>query len=162
MLGSSTEMAHRFSLLLTSPGALKRLEDDLPLFLSVPPTLSLPCSHSLSPPTFCPHFGLCPDNQSQWWLCFQLSPPPSYSSYQCTISFSGVGNVQESRSDKPKEMFWENASTAEPSRDQPQFGIYSEKKNYEWSSAFASLKGFDYTVLAPGSFKLKKKNRCAF
>lgn len=33
------------------------------------------------PPSFCPTFGPRPNNQSCWWLCFQLSqplfPPPS-------------------------------------------------------------------------------------
>lgn len=44
--------------------ALKSLEDNSPL-----PHFVLP-SHL--PPSFCPDSGLCPDNQSNWWLCFRL------------------------------------------------------------------------------------------
>lgn len=99
--------------------ALKRLEDNLPHPLSVPP--------SLHPPSFCPRFGLCPDNQSHWWLCFQLSqppfPPPPHHSPPCS-----VGNIQESRADEPKEMFWKTASAVKPDWHQPHTGTKSVKE----------------------------------
>lgn len=105
---------------------LKRLEDNPLLLLSVPH--SLPPSFSLYlflSSTFCPRFGLCPDNQSEWWLCFQLSQPPFL--YHRIISSCSVGNIQESRADEPKEMFWDAASTAKPNWDQTHIGLSSGK-----------------------------------
>lgn len=93
--------------------ALKRLWDNLSLPLSVLPSLP-------PPPSFCPRFGLCPDKQSHWWLCFQLSQP-LFLHLRITSSCS-VGNIQESGADKPKEMFWETASIAKSYRGQPHTG----------------------------------------
>lgn len=49
-----------------SRGHLKGLKANSPSLSFVLWSLSLP-------PSFCPSFGLCPNNQSCWWLCFQLS-----------------------------------------------------------------------------------------
>lgn len=106
-----------------SSGYLKGLKTILSsFFLFLTPSLPLSLFLFLSS-TFCPRFGLCPDNQSEWWLCFQLSQPPFL--YHRIISSCSVGNIQESRADEPKEMFWDAASTAKPNWDQTHIGLRS-------------------------------------
>lgn len=125
-----------------SRGHLKGLKTISPsLFLFYISSLSLPL-----PPSFCPRFGLCPDSQSHWWLCFQLSQPLLFH-HRITSSCS-VGNIQESRADEPKEMFWESASIAKPNWDRPQTGPKSGKKNYEWMVLSVELqKGFILKII---------------
>lgn len=108
--------------------ALSRLQDNPPLPHSVPHQPSS-TSPSLSS-SLCPRIGLYPDNQSHWWLCFQLSQP-LFLLHHITSSLS-VGNIQESRPDEPKEMFWEKASPAKSNWDHLYTGCELGKKYWEW------------------------------
>ncbi len=121
--------------------ALKRLEDNLPLPLSVLPPL---------PPSVLMLASVQTTNHIDGFVFNSLNP--LFLPHGITSSRS-VGNIQESRADEPKEIFWEMASTAKPNWDQPHAGPKSGKEKlwvvvlslelqirFEFSNF---LKGFD-------------------
>ncbi len=120
--------------------ALKRLEDNLSLPLSVLPSLPLSLAPSLR------LSSLWPLSRQPITLMalFSTLSTPFFLHHRITSSCS-VGNIQESRADEPKEMFWETASAAKPNWDQPHTGPKSGKKNYEWMVLSLELQiGFEF------------------